>query len=162
MAFAAPLIGLAGLAVSAVGVGVQYMGQKAQSRAIKRENAARKLAADLEARRNRRKALRESFLSRAMATAQGMNQGMFGSSIFGAQAGISNTAARTTTNINQNQEIGGMINSAQTAQANAQTMTALGGGITSLGGSIYSGSESLGRLTNFYTGTNQNGYRVDV
>ena len=154
MAFAAPLIAIAGLAVSAGGAYMQYKGQKAQSSAIKAENRARKLASDLESRRNRRKALRESFLSRAMATSQGMNQGMFGSAIFGAQAGISNTAARTTTNINQNQEIGGMINTAQTAQANAQSMTALGGGITSLGGSIYYGSEQLGRLTNYYTGTN--------
>ena len=155
MAFAIPLIGLA---VSAVGGYMQYKGQQQQAKAIKKENAARQQAANLEAMRNRRKAIREAFLARAMSTAQGAGQGMFGSSMFGAEAGILNTAQRTLTNTNQNQEIGGMINKAQNQYADGGTLASLGGGVASIGSALYAGDDSLGRLTNYFTGTNQNGY----
>ena len=76
---------------------------------------------------------------------------MFGSAIAGAEASITNTAARTTRNINQNQQTGNAINSAQNRYAAGGTLTALGGGIAQIGGSLYSGSETLGDLYTQYT-----------
>ena len=158
MAFLAPLAPFVGLALGAVGIGVQYKAAKDQAKAIKKENKARELAAMIEARRNRRKAIREAWLARSMSAAQGAGQGMFGSSMAGAEAGITNTAQRTLTNTNQNVEIGGRINQAQTQQADAATLSSLGSGVSSIGGSIYNASDSLGRLKDYYTGTNKNGY----
>lgn len=154
MAAFSTLIAVGGLALGAIGAGVQYAGQRAQSRAIRRENRVRQQAAELEARRERRKAVRQMMLARAQSLATGAGQGLgFGSSAFpGALASATTTGQQNVVNTNQNLEIGGRINSAQNAQANAQTLSSLGGGIQSIGGSLYSGSETLGRVSNYYTG----------
>ena len=68
MAFALPFLGLA---LGAVGAGVSYMGAQAQAKAVKKENRARQQAAELEARRERRKAIRQMALSRAQSMSQG-------------------------------------------------------------------------------------------
>lgn len=154
MAAFSSLIALGGLALSAAGAGIQYAGQRAQASAIKAENRARKQAAELEARRERRKAIRQMMLSSAQSTATGLGQGMgFGSSAMpGALASATTTAQQSVLNTNQNLQTGNEINSAQTRYANGGSLTSLGGGITSIGGSIYSGSDTLGRLANYYTG----------
>lgn len=144
-------IAIGGLALGAVGAGIQYKGQKAQAKAIKQENKARQMAAELEARRERRKAIRQMLISQAQSQATGFDQGMFGSTIPGALASAQQTTGNSILNTNQNLAVGGRINAAQTAQANAGTLTSLGGGIQSIGASLYTGSETLGRVADYYT-----------
>ena len=142
---------VAGLAIGAFGAYQQYSGAKAQASAVKKENLARKQAADLQSRRNRRQSIREALLAGAQSQSAGSFQGMFGSVMSGANAGIQNTSARSQVNENQNQQIGAQINAAQTQYANAGTQMALGQGVQSIGGSIYNGSDSLGRVFNYAT-----------
>jgi hypothetical protein len=147
------IFAVAGLAATGVGTYLQYKGAKDQAKAVKKENALRRQAADLSSRRQRRQAWRETLRRTAASQAQQANQGALGSSPgYGATAAIGSNFARTGLNLSQNTEIGAGINAAQGQQADAGTMMSLGGGLRSLGSSIYGASDTLGRLGSYASG----------
>lgn len=127
-----------GLAISAVGAGVQFYGQQKAAAAQRKENRLRRRQADLEAARKRRAVLREAAIARAQTTATvgGQGIGLGGSSLAGAQAGQSNVAAGNTLGINQGVEIGQGITQAQNQQSSANSIVSFGQGVGSLGGAV--------------------------
>lgn len=114
-------IGLAGVGVSALGAGMQFVGAQKAERLRKRQM-------DLESTRARRNTVRQAVAARASALVSGEAQGALGSS--GLAGGLGQVAAQAGSNvqgINQGQDIGNQMFRANSMINIGQTMGSIGG-----------------------------------
>lgn len=141
------IAGAAGL-LSLAGTGLQVYGALQQAAASKKAEQLRANQMNLEAQRARREQIRRAQVARAQATASAVTQGaQFSSALAGGQSQINNEAGRNRMAINQDQQIGNAIFSANRDYANAGMISTLGGGVSSLGGAFASNAETITRLS---------------
>jgi hypothetical protein len=154
-------VGAIGLALSAIGIGVQLFGaneaKEAQEKAIAaqaRSENTRERAAEIDANRKRREYIRQSIIAKSNATAAGTAQNaQFGSALPGAYGQIGGQTAFQVGGINLQEGLAKEqfannrdLLSARRDEANAGFLTAVGGGIGSLGGAIGKNLPAIGRL----------------
>lgn len=153
MAAFSTLIGAAGAAATAVGVGAQVFGMVRAQKGEKRAEQIRKAQMDLESQRERRSVVRQANVARAAALSNATAQGaQDGSGLAGGQAQISGQAGTAISATNQNQQLGGQMFSANRMISSGNTMSSIGSGIQSLGGALVQNSQTIGRLGNYALG----------
>lgn len=147
----APLIAVAAIATTAVGVGVSYMASRdaasAQQGMVEQQQKAEKVREqqmELDARRRKLEMIRNAQRTRAMSLSAATGQNaQLGS---GLQGGYGQTSGMTGFNmlgVNQNLQFGRQLfdinqtmGQYQIAYAQAGSMSSLGSGLTSLGGAM--------------------------
>jgi hypothetical protein len=146
-------------AVAAVaGIGMQAKATADASKAAKTQADAqakaeelRKKQMELDAARQRREVIRQSIIARATATANANAQGAGQSSgLQGALSQIQGRAAEGVLGINQGEAIGKGIFDANAAGAQAGGDLATAQGLGSLGGAIFSSSQEIHRVGNYF------------
>ena len=151
MAAISTIIAGIGLALGAVGTAVSVSGASQAADASKRSEKLREQQMNLESARQRRQVIRNSIRARAMslnsATAQGASTG---SGIQGGYGQIGSDTASNIQGINQGQQIGAGIFSANRDSAGAQELAAFGQGLGSLGGAVVNNAETLGRIGTYF------------
>lgn len=136
-----------GLVLSAVGIGVQMYGQKKQTDALKKSEKAREAQLTLDSMRKRRETVRNMLIARSNAEFAASGQGAsFGSVLPGAYGGISGQGGNQTVAINQNEQLGKQIFSANRDYYTASGITGLGQGITSLGGMVMENAGTISKV----------------
>jgi hypothetical protein len=143
----------ASTAVSVGGAYLQYKGNKKQSEAAmqgaqaeQNQEALRRQAMELDARRRQREVIRTQQRFRSQALAAANNQGaQFGSGLQGGYGQASGQSGVNATGISQNLEIGrgifdqsAIISQSRFNSARAGGTLALGQGLSSLGGAMMS------------------------
>lgn len=125
-------------AIAAVAsAGVSYYGQQVSADAQKQQEKLRKRQMNLEAARQRRQVAREAAQQRAIALTQGVAQGGQGSSgVAGSLADIGNVGNQNILGINQGQQIGSQMFSANVQEARGDSISATGAAIGSLGDKV--------------------------
>lgn len=122
---------------TAVGTGVATVGTIKQARGAEAAEALRKRQMDLQVARDRRQAIRQATVARATAlsnaTAQGAGEG---SGIQGGTAQIANQLNQNIQGLNQSQDIGNKMFSANRQISRGATMSSIGGTIQGIGGWI--------------------------
>jgi hypothetical protein len=146
MCFTAIATGI-GLALSAVGLGVQIKSANDAADAQEDAEAARKKQMELDALRRRREAVREAIAARSLAlsnaTAQGAGEG---SGLLGGYAQIAGQAGRNILATNQNVELGGQIYDANSRYASAQSAGAAGSGLVDIGKTVLANNTKIGQI----------------
>ena len=136
---------VAGLALAAVGTGVQFVAGRKQAKAgRKAAKESQKLAA-LEARRARRRVIREARIARGAALNVAGQVGAGQSS--GIRGGLSSLASQAGANLGHStgiEAIGRNITKFGLQASKAASLGALGGGIAALGGSLVSNAGAFG------------------
>ena len=128
------LLAIAGVATGVAGLGVQMYGQKKQTEALKRGEDARRAQLTLDSVRKRREIVRNMIMARSNAEFAAAGQGAaFGSALPGATGGVSGQAGTQLTGVNQNEQLGGAIFSANKDYYAASGITGLGQGLSSVG-----------------------------
>jgi hypothetical protein len=141
------ILPIIGLALSAVGVGVQMKAAGDAADASRDAEEARKKQMNLDATRRRRAAVRESIIARGMATNTAASQGASeGSAIKGALAQISGNASESIGNINQNVQLGNAIYDANGRRIKAESLAGIGSGLVSFGNMFSSSGDKLMKL----------------
>ena len=139
--------------MSAYGTVASAQAQGQQAKAQKRAEGARQAAQDLDARRRRRKIIREQIQARAQslatATAQG---GATSSSVEGAFATSAGNAQTAISGVNQNQQLGNEVFAANQQYAQASGQAATGAAISQIGGNIYQNAGTIGRVGQYAFG----------
>lgn len=136
-----------GLVLGAVGIGVQMYGQKKQTEALNKAEDARKQQLALDSIRKRREIIRNILISRSNAEFSAAGQGAsFGSALPGAYGGISGQGGGQTLAVNQNEQLGGQIFSANKDYYNASGITGLGQGLQSLGGMFMTNAGTISKI----------------
>ncbi len=149
-------IALAGLAISAAGVGTSIIGGIMQTGAQKRAEDAREKQMNLDAARQRREVARNAIIARSVALSNATNQGASqGSGLPGGYGQISGEAGRQTVAIDQNQAIGSDLFAANRAYYSASGITGFGSGLSSLGGAIMNNAGTINRLGTYAFGSKQ-------
>ena len=137
---------VAGLALAAVGTGVQFIAGRKQAKAgRKAAKESQKLAA-LEARRARRRVIREARIARGAALNVAGQVGAGQSS--GLRGGLSSLASQAGANLGFStgtEAIGRNITKFGLQASKAASLGALGGGIAALGGAIFSNREDISK-----------------
>lgn len=150
MAAISSIIAGVGLAASIAGTTVGYMGQAQAQRGAEKAERTREQAMNLDATRQRRRIIREQLQARSMALTNATAQGAQGGS--GLQGGYGQIAGQTNTNIqgvNQQQELGAQIFSANREQVRGNSMANLGAGLKALGSDLYSSAGSIDRVGSY-------------
>jgi hypothetical protein len=141
------LLGL-GLALSAAGTAVSYVGAQAAASAQQRSEALRKQQMDLDIMRRKREAIRQAQLARstgqAAATAQGVNS--TDSSVIGSNSQQTSNQNANITALNQNAELGVGLFKANADLASAQGTQALGGAVSSWGSGLISNAQTIAKV----------------
>jgi hypothetical protein len=136
-----------GLIISAIGLGVQTIGQIQQTKAMKQAEAQRQKQANLEATRQRRDIVRNAIMARSTAVSNAANQGaQYGSGLPGGIGQIEGRAGNQQVASEQNQEIGNNIFAANKKYYNASVLTDIGGGLSSLGNMFMSQAATFQRV----------------
>ncbi len=138
---------VAGLALAAVGTGVQFVAGRKQAKAGKKAAKETQKLAALEARRARRRTIREARIARGAALNVAGQVGAGQSS--GLRGGLSGLAAQAATQLgysNRTEGIGRNITKFGLQASKAKELGALGAGITSLGGALFSNAGALSAL----------------
>lgn len=126
-----------GLAVGAAGTAMGVKAQKDQLKAQEKAESARQKAANLDALRRKRAAVRDMQMQRSIALSNATAQGAeAGSGLQGAMAGISGQGTTNIVGINQQNELGNQVFSANRQATRASSFGATGEGLQSLGGSL--------------------------
>lgn len=147
--FTVATIAAVGLAIGAVGAGLQYDAQQDITKAAKRGEALRKKQLELDATRQRRKEVRNMLLERGRITNAAASQGALGSSgQIGGAGSAESTAASNINEIDKSQEIGSGIFDTNAAQASARGRAALGGAVSGFGSSVQSNAAPISRSAN--------------
>ncbi len=137
-------LSVAGTAVSVIGAFGQARAAKQQAEAFEKAENAREAQMKLDAQRRRREVIRQTLAARSLAlsnaTAQGAAQG---SGLAGGMAQATATGAQEIRSVNQSEQLGGRIFSANRQGARAQAREAFWGSVGSFGG----GLSSLGGMT---------------
>lgn len=137
MAAISTIIAGVGLAVGAAGTAMGIKAQKDQFKAQNKAESARQKAADLDALRRKRAAVREMQMQRSVALSNATAQGAeAGSGLQGAMAGITGQGNTNIVGINQQQQLGNQVFSANRQASSAASFGATGEGLTSLGGAL--------------------------
>lgn len=138
---------VAGLIISAVGLGLQVYGHMQQTKAQQDAEGQRKKQMNLDTLRSRREVARNALMARSTALASGTAQGaQYGSGMQGGFGQVAGRAGTQTLAGNQNQEIGNNIFSANNRYYQASVMTDFGSGLYSLGGGMIQNSGTYGRI----------------
>jgi hypothetical protein len=149
---AAASIGGIGTAISAAGTVAGIAGQLMSASAAKKAEKLRETQMNLESAREKREIVRRSIMARSQALATGTAQGaQYGSGVAGAMGNVTNQAASGLLGVNQNQQIGAGIFSANRQMATAGMIGSFGSGLQSLGGSLVSNQDMYGRLGTYYS-----------
>ena len=153
MAAISTIIAGAGLALGAVGAGVQYAGQRRAQAGAERAERLRKAQADLETQRQRRNIVRQTVQARAAALSNAATQGAIdGSGLQGGYGQIQGQGGNAMVAVQQNQDIGAGMFAANRQISGGQSQASLGSGLSSLGGGLVSNSETIGRIGNYAFG----------
>lgn len=157
MAQVVPVISLiatiGGTAAAAYGTYKQYKGQKDAKKAQDRAEKIRANQMELESRRERRAAVRQSLIAQGQATNSAASQGASESSgIIGGISQEQNQAASNIGYINTKEGMGEQMFSANRQLSNAQGKINSGQGWQSLGNAIGSSADKIGRLGGYTLG----------
>ncbi len=153
MAAISTIIAGVGLAIGAAGTVASVAGANAAADASKRAEALREKQMNLESARQRRAVIRNMLKARATSLVNATIQGAAGGSALpGAYGQINQQAGENTLGINQGQEIGAGVFSANRDSAGASSLVAFGGGLSSLGGSLIDNSATIGRVATYASG----------
>ncbi len=163
-------LAVAGIGLSAAGAYENYQGAKGQAAASKqmaelemRQEAVRKQAMELQAKRQSMEVVRNAQRARSLAltnaTAQGANQG---SGLVGGYGQISGQTGVNLLGISQNLSFGAQmfdlnaqISQQKMAYADAGSKMALGSGLSSLGGTLLNNLRAINSLSKgFGSGSN--------
>lgn len=152
MAALSTIIGAVGLGLGAVGTVTQMIGSAQASEASKRAERIRERQMNLESSRQRRGIIRQALRARSMALTTGSDQGaMFGSGLAGGLGQIASSATGNIQGVNQSAELGTSMFRTNEQITSAQELASFGGGLSSLGSSLFSSSDTLGRIGNYFT-----------
>lgn len=149
-----------GLAVGIASAGVSAYGTMQASEASQDAENLREKQMNLEATRKRREIIRQMILNQAIGKSNAANAGVSvtgDSSVAGAVAQQTNTAAQNTLAVNQSQTIGQGIFDANSRVAGAQAVSAWGQAGQNIGSSIIQNSKTISRVGASY-GLWENGY----
>lgn len=128
-------LAVAGLAVGAVGAGIQYMGQRKAAKAAQRAEMLRKRQMNLESKRNQRAEIRKAQITRAQLAQQASDQGAGDTSAVASAQGAASTAAGGNILFNnQATQIGNQIFDANAQAAKGNALASLGGAVIGVGG----------------------------
>lgn len=154
MAAFSSIIAAAGLAAGAAGSAIQFAGQrKAQAGAEKAERL-REAQMNLENARSRRQIVRQALVARGQALTGATAQGAQDSSgALGGQQQITSESGQSTLAVNQNQQLGQGMFSANRQISAGNSQASFGSGLSSLGGGLVQNSEIIGRIGNYAFGT---------
>lgn len=151
------VIAAVGLGLAAGGVATSTVAQMEASQQAKKAEKVRQAQMELSAQRQRRQAIRESVVARSQALAAATAQGaQFGSGLEGGRSQITSEAGHNVNNINNSALLGRQLFRANARQQSAQGIASLGNGISSLGGALVQNSQTLGRVTNYTMGWDEN------
>jgi hypothetical protein len=123
------LTGAAGI----VGAGLSAFGAIQQAKGAKRAEALRQRQMNLQAARERRTTIRQSIIQRSQALNAAAASGVQGSGIEGGLGSIQSQTASNVQGINQGQELGNSMFSANRTISSGQTLSSIGAGVSSFG-----------------------------
>lgn len=142
-----------GMALQAIGTGVQMDAAQKQTDASIRAERLREQQMNLETMRQRRQAVRNALRSRAIAVASATNQGAASagsSGLPGGLAQISNQGQDNVSGIDKGKQIGSGIFNANADYAAAGGQMAVGQGLSSLGGALVNNAPTIGSIGTFF------------
>lgn len=146
MCFTAIATGI-GLALSAVGLGVQMNAVDDAATAQNKAEAARKKQMELDALRRRRETIREAIAARSLALSNATAQGAAeGSGLLGGYAQIAGQAGRNILATDQNVQLGGQIYDANSQFASAQSKASAAGGVVDIGKTILTNNKKIAQI----------------
>jgi hypothetical protein len=139
-----------GLAVSAVGVGLQAYGQNQMAEAQEDAEKSRKKQMQLDTIRRRRQAIREMMQARALSLSNATNAtgGAETSGMLGGMFQAQGVASRSITDLNQNLALGTDIFTANARAAQAEGLAYTGSGLKDFGGMLMSNNVNIDKLGN--------------
>jgi hypothetical protein len=140
----ATTLAVAGLALAAVGTGVQFVAGRQQAKAGRKAAREQQRLAALEARRARRRTIREARIARGAALNVAGQVGAGESS--GLAGGLSGITAQAGANLGfstQTEAIGGRITKFGLQASRAASLGAIGGGIAGVGGALFSNRRAI-------------------
>ena len=143
---AATSIAVAGLALAAIGTGVQFVAGRKQARAGRAAAKEQERLAALEARRARRRTIREGRIQRGALLAQAVGTGAQGSGLASAPARIASQVGANLAFSGQSEAIGKNITKFGIKASKAASLGAIGAGIAGIGGAAFSGSEQFAEI----------------
>jgi len=144
MAVATTTLVVAGLALAAVGTGVSFVAGQRRAAAQKKASKESRRAAALEARRARRRTIREARIARGQQLNVAAQVGAGDSS--GAAGGLSGIASQAGANLGfstQTEAIGRRISRLGGRAASAAQLGSIGRGITGIGGALFGNAEQI-------------------
>lgn len=165
MAALTTVIAAVGVAAGLAGTAVSYMGMQDQAKAQekmqaeqKKQEALRQQQMNLEAMRKKREIIRQAQVARATSLTTATNQGGAESSGFaGALGTISGQAGRGTLATSQNQELGNEMFASNARMAGFMgayqaggTMASMGSGISSLGGALVNNAGTISQVGQYF------------
>lgn len=165
MAALTSIIAAIGIAAGVAGTAVSYMGMKDQADAQKKmqeeqkkQEALRQQQMNLEAMRKKREIVRQAQLARATSLATATAQGGAESSGFmGALATVSGAAGRSSLATSQNQELGNEMFASNARMAGLMgeyqqggTMASMGNGLGSLGGALTRNASTISQVGQYF------------
>jgi hypothetical protein len=131
-------IAVAGLALTAVGVGTQFIAQQKQAKAAKKSAKEQAKITQAENIRARRRTIREARIKRGQALNVGAQIGAGeGSGLAGGLSGIGSQLGANIGFLGGTERIQSKISSLSQKQASAAQLGAIGGGIAGIGGSLF-------------------------
>ena len=138
---------VAGLALAAVGTGVQFVAGRKQAKAGRKAAKEQQKLVALEASRARRRIIREARIARGAALNVAGQVGAGQSSgLFGGLSGLASQAGSALGFSTQTEGIGRNITKFGLQASRAASLGAIGGGVAALGGSLVSNAGALGGL----------------
>ena len=147
MVVATSTLVIAGLALAAVGTGVQFIAGRKQAKAGRKAAKASQRLAALEASRARRRVIREARIRRGetanLAAQVGAGQS---SGLRGGLSGLASQAGSALGFSTQTEAIGRKITKFGLQASRAASLGAIGGGVAALGGSLVSNAGALSGL----------------
>jgi hypothetical protein len=135
------------LASTAAGTALGYVGQQKAQKGQEKAEKTREQAMNLDANRQRRRMIRESMAARSLALSNATSQGAQAGS--GLQGGYGQISGQTNTNIqgvNQQQQLGAQLFSANRQQVSGNSMSNFGSGLRALGSDLYNSAGSIDRI----------------
>lgn len=137
-------LAIAGLALAAVGTGVQFIAGRVRAKAQRKAAEEQERLAALQARRQRRRTIREARIARGATLNVAGQVGASGSS--GLAGGLSGLGAQAGANLgfsSQTEAIGRRITGFGLQASRAAGLGAIGGGIASIGGAVFSNRQDI-------------------
>lgn len=137
-------IGVAGLALAAIGTGVQFAASRRQAKAQEKAAERQQALQELQARRERRRVIREGRIARAAALNVASQTGAGQSSaIAGGLSGVSSQVGAELGFSLGTEQIGQRITQLNRRAARAGQLGAIGGGIADIGSTLFSNRRDI-------------------